>query len=238
MATPPTLASTTQSAWNSNATPKTFSETLGANTYLLVAGTGDDVTVWSTPTGGGLTYSTVQSVVPGAGFGSSAEVWSAPNASSQTYTQSLAKTSGASGNWGFMDTAWSGTPGFGTSVKAGPTNGGAPSVSITTSGNNSAVYCFIGDYSGSGISTRAWLTVNGTTPTAGNGFELVATASITYTTYAAYWPNCGNAGSITVGMSAPTQIWSIIAVEVLGTASSITANSRFVKQAINRASTY
>jgi hypothetical protein len=112
--------------------------------------------------------------------------------------------------------------GVGASVSNNTT--GTPSISITTTQDNSAVAVIIIDWNAADGASRTWLTVNSITPTSGNGGERTYFRNASfYTVYAAYWSDVGAAGAKTVGLSAPgSQQYSIIAVEVKGAASSAT----------------
>jgi len=133
-----------------------------------------------------------------------------------SYTLSAAATGG--GDWGDIALRFSGSAGPGGSSST--TGSGAPSLQLATTGDHSAVACIVLDWNGVSGTTRTWLTVNGVTPTAGNGYELDYTlVSGNYGVYIAYWPDAGPAGTVTVGMSAPAGMkYTAIATEVLGTA--------------------
>jgi len=134
-----------------------------------------------------------------------------------TYTLSVSST--GTGDWGDIALVFSGSAGPGASASG--TGTGAPSLAITTTQAHSAVAAIILDWNGVSGASRTWLTVNGTTPTAGNGYELDYTlVSGNYAVYVAYWPDTGaSAGPVTVGLSAPTGMkYTVIATEVLGQA--------------------
>lgn len=132
-----------------------------------------------------------------------------------TYTRN-----GAALHYGFCIAEFSGSDGFGASAKV-TSGSGAPSLSLTTTQDNSAIVVFVGDWNAINGSSRTWRTVNGFTPSAANGKELVyaGTAGSDYIVYAAYYPDAGTAGAKTVGLSAPTgQKYSVVALEVKGVA--------------------
>ncbi len=109
---------------------------------------------------------------------------------------------------------FSGSDGVGASNKAQGASG-SPSVSLTTTQANSAIVVICGDWN-----------ANSGTQTFTNNFSGTPTDltdypgdSSHYGVAIAYFPDAGAAGLKTIGMSAPTgQKWSIIAVEVKGTA--------------------
>lgn len=113
---------------------------------------------------------------------------------------------------------FSGSDGVGESNIATGTSG-SPSVSLTTTQANSAIVVMCGD----------WNAVSGT-QTFTNNFSGTATAltdypgdNARYGVAMAYFADAGAIGSKTVGMSAPTgQKWTIIAVEVKGSAGTVT----------------
>jgi hypothetical protein len=221
MGTPPTFVAEYETAFNSNTTPKTASVTVAAGDYLVVVGMSEDAAyTLSTPTGGGLTYTLQQSVV--VTDYCTAYIWTAPAPTSQSFTLSVSM-SGSSGWWGANCLRFSGATGIGASSKTNIASG-APSLGLTTSADNSTVVCASSDWTAADGSSRVWRTVNGFTPAAGGTGEATYFRDAShYAAYAAYWPDAGTAGSKTVGLSTPSgQKYSIISVEVLGTAGSDT----------------
>jgi hypothetical protein len=218
MATPPTFEAEYETAWSTVAAgAKTASVTVGVGDVLVVCGiTESNTYTLATPTGGGLTYTLQQSVVT-ADY-TACYVWTAVSASSQTYTLSVSM-SGGTGYWGFNCLRFSGSDGVGASSKTNVASG-APSLALTTGTDNSTIVVANGDWNAADGASRTWRTVNGITPTSGNGLEnTYARDSSRATFYVARWNDAGAAGSKTTGLSAPSgQKYSIIAVEVKGTA--------------------
>lgn len=133
-----------------------------------------------------------------------------------TLSVSSANSGTTAGTWGDIALVFSGTAGPGTS--ASTTGTGTATVTVTTTQDHSAIAVIALDWIPADGSSRAWLTLNGTTPTAGNGLEQVYFNNGDYAVYCAYWPDAGTAGAKTVGLSAPTGMkYTIIATEVLGT---------------------
>lgn len=131
-------------------------------------------------------------------------------------TYSLSQSSaGSTLDWGDMVVRFSASNGVGASVSG--TSGST--ISITTTGANSAIVCFVLDWNGVSGASRTWTTVNSITPSAGNGYELDYTlVTSNYTSYVAYYPDAGAIGAKTVGLTAPTGMApTILAVEILGT---------------------
>lgn len=133
---------------------------------------------------------------------------------------------GSALKWNLNVVRFSGSDGIGA-VPAGEaeTVDTAPSLSITTTSDNSAIVVFIGDWDAEDGTSRTWRTVNGITPTAGNGYELTYFRNASnYAVYIAYYPDAGAAGAKTVGFTAPASPKaSIVAIEVKGTTAAVTA---------------
>lgn len=151
--------------------------------------------------------------------------WTAPAAATQSNTATF--TRGGSGSatlFGGIVLQFSGSDGVGASAKTNVASG-APSLSITTTQDNSAIVVFVLDWSAVDGASRTWRTVNSVTPTAANGLERsYFRDSAQYTVYSAYYSDAGTAGAKTVGLSAPgAQKYSIIAVEIKGTAAAATS---------------
>jgi hypothetical protein len=218
MATPPTLVADYQSTWDAGTGQKDVSTTVGNGDILVVAAAVEDTSFTLATTGaGGLTYTLRQQVTTASNCG--VYGWTAPSTSAQTFTQTITK-SGGTADYGYDTFRFSGSDGVGASAKTNAS--GAPSLSITTTQDNSAIVVIVADWNAVSGSSRTWRTVNGITPVAtpGNGYErnyfLDGSA---YTTYLAYYPDAGTAGAKTVGLSAPSgQKYAIIAIEIKGTA--------------------
>lgn len=219
MATPPTLVNESEGTWSHTGTSETIAGVVtgaAANRALVVlAASADSPQTISSPTGGSLTYSLAQSNVLASN--SNTYAWTAIPSTSQTF--SLGLTGSANGApWTANVLTFSGSDGIGASSK---TNGtGGPSLAITTQAANSAICVIVADWNAASGTTRTWRTVNGNTPTAGNGQEKTYyTDGTNYTVYAAVYPDAGAAGLKTVGLSAPTGMkYTVIAVEIKGAA--------------------
>lgn len=124
---------------------------------------------------------------------------------------------------------FTGSNGIGNATRLTGTGVAAPSFAFFTNFHNSAIVYVISDWAATDGTTRTHRTVNGFTPTAGNGQELVYFRDASwYTVYAAYIPDAGNAGSKTIGISAPAGGDCLIAaVEIQGIPDPVeeTANS-------------
>jgi hypothetical protein len=215
----PTFVADYDAAWNSFTSPKTASVTTAVDDVLVICRAAEsEVSTFSLPTGGTGTYANQEDLGPTDYTRVRIDTVSA-GVTAQTYTLSCA-CSAAGLWWGAATARFSGSTGIGAAESTTGASGG-PSLDITTTQDNSALVVIVGDWAAVDGTTRTWRTVNGTTPTAGNGLELNYFRSAAhYTTYLAYYPDAGAAGLKTVGLSAPTgQKFTIAAVEVKGTAS-------------------
>lgn len=218
MATPPTLVDESEGVWSHTGTSETIAGVdtgaAAGRALVVLAASADSPQTVSNPTGGSLTYTLAQSNVISSN--SNTYVWTAIPATNQTF--SLGLTGGSNGApWSANVLTFSGSDGIGASSKGNSTGG--PSLAITTTAANSAILVIVADWNAVSGASRTWRTVNGITPTSGNGLEKTYfTDGSNYTVYAALYNDAGTAGLKTVGLSAPTgQKYTIIAVEVKGT---------------------
>lgn len=216
MPAPTFVAEYETASWTTTSASKTASPTTGAGDVFVVAGAvADNDNTINTPTGNSHTY-TLRQASTTAGDQTYVALWTT-TATAGSWTLTCTRAGGSANQWGFTSLRFSGSGGVGNSAV---TNGsGAPSLNITTTQANSSIVVIVSDWVPVNGSSRTWRTVNGITPTAGNGFERVYVfSSGQYTTYVAYYPDAGAAGVKTVGLTAPTgQTYSIAAVEILGT---------------------
>lgn len=140
--------------------------------------------------------------------------WTYVAPAGETITISFSSSGGTGDYFGGNVIRFSGSDGVGDSnIATGES--GSPSVSLTTTQANSAIVVIVSDWNANS-GTQTFTNNFSGTPTAltdypGDGAQ--------YGVAIAYFPDAGGAGSKTVGMSAPTgQKWSIIAIEVKGTA--------------------
>ena len=134
-----------------------------------------------------------------------------------TFTISVGSGTGGTSWFGFNVLRFAGCEAIGASAKTNVASG-APSLGLTTIGDNSAVVAFVGDWNATDGASRTWRTINSITPSSGGGDEVTYFRdAIHYAAYAAYWSDVGPVGTVTTGLSAPAgQKYSIIAVEVRG----------------------
>jgi hypothetical protein len=209
----PAPSATFTSGFSTTTTPKSVAVTASAGQLLVVwAASENSTTTVNTPTGGSLTYTLRQSVA--VANDCATYCWTA-TATGNVTVQATASAGGDT--WGLFVEVWPAGTTVGASNKTNLTTSGAPSLPLTTTAANSAISCWNSDFNAV-TTARTWLTVNGITPTSGNGLENYYEAvSLAATHYHAYWNDAGAAGSKTVGLSAPTnQAYSIIALELIG----------------------
>ncbi|HUS26088.1 MAG TPA: hypothetical protein VMY99_01950 [Nevskiaceae bacterium] len=216
MPAPTFVASYTVASYLTTTTPKTASVTTQAGDVVVIyAGTEDQFSSLTTPTGNGLTFA-LQQTVAVASF-STAYIWTAiDNVGGTNWTLSIDVVN--SQEWGFTCLVFRDSDGIGLSTRTNVTGPAAPSLDIVTTQDNSAIITYNADWSASDGTSRTWRTVNSITPTNGNGLELnYERDAAHYTIYGAYYNDAGTAGTKTVGLSAPaTQKYTIVAVEVRG----------------------
>jgi hypothetical protein len=222
MAAPTFVAEYEVASWNTGGNSKTVTPTTADDDLLVLVGGAEGAELTLDPAGNGMTYTLRQSITV-TDF-CAAFAWTAPATGASGWTLTVTKD-GNNLLWGVTALRFSGAGGVGTSAKTNTS--GAPSLSITTTQANSAIVVFVSDWNAADGTTRTWRTVNGTTPTIGNGLERTYFRnSSAYAVYAAYYPDAGAVGSKTVGLSAPSgQKYSIVAVEILGTADAETGET-------------
>jgi hypothetical protein len=161
--------------------------------------------------GGGLAY-TLKGSITASGH-CEAYGWTALPASTGALTTAVANSGGGTRFFGQGTTVLSGSDGIGATA----TSSTAQSVTLTTTQDNSAILVVISDWSaGNWGTTRPWTTINGAAGTELTYFR----DTVRYTTGRAYWADAGPAGAKTVGLSGLSGTWSVVAIEIKGTASS------------------
>lgn len=236
MATPPTFVADREGAsWDTTTSPKTtgsFDIAVNDAMVAVVADENDngDENYTTTNTGTGLTW-TEKTESSGT---SNADGWvqamTAVVAGAQSgITVSATRTAGTASKYGVNVVHFSGSDGIGASATTSGVGGDTPSLSITTSFDNSAIVYLVCDFNAADGTMptpgHTHRTVNGFTPTAANGQELTYFRNnLNYTIYVAYIPDAGAAGAKSVGISAPSGQDSVVtAVEVRGSAAAAAA---------------
>jgi hypothetical protein len=219
MATPPTLVNSYTTVFDTTAITKTMSVTTQAGDVVVVIGAADnDDNSFLTPTGNSITYTQKQYVHIGGQSFSDAAIWTGTDATGGTnWTLSLSRDS-TNNKWGAACLVFRGSGGVGASNKDNQASG-SPSLGLTTTQDNSAIVVIDDDWNAASGTSRTWRTVNSITPTSGNGLEYAyfdGSTGPSHTVYGAYYNDAGAAGSKTVGLSTPSQKYSIAAVEIKG----------------------
>lgn len=209
--TPPTFVAKYEPAWDAAQQSLNTSVTTEVGDVLVFAGLGSNANaIPGEPTGGtGLTWTLQQSVNVSTSW-CVVNLYTATATTAETFT--LSSTAAGSGaHWGFTVYRFSGVDSIGASAKANAS--GAPSLSLTTTADDSAVAVFAADWNSVDGSSRTWLTGAGTLTE-----ETYARVASAYTVFGGFHADAGAAGAKTVGLSAPTgQKYSMVAVELLGT---------------------
>lgn len=222
MATPPTTVGTVTTTFANATTPKAPTSNPAVQTGdVLVAfsvnadSNGSDNAI--SVSGGGLTWTEQRRVVQTNL--TEVTLWSAVAGSNTTITD-LSFASIAANFFGGGMVTFRGSDGISTDGLDTTNSAAAPSLAITTATPNEALVVVNGDWTAQDGTTRTWRTVNGITPTAGNGGEKVYFRDAAqYTAYAAVYSDSGAVGSKTVGLSAPGgQSYSLAAIGVKGAA--------------------
>ncbi len=219
----PSFISITQTAspsWGDSNTPKTTASIAVQNGDILVAAcmdaTANSSQAYSVSTASGSTSSwTPQGSRPASKNSQQADLflWTATATANGNITVSFTRTAGNASEYGGLVKVWRGSAGIGNvALNDNGTGSGSPTVSVTTTGNNSGLDFFNVD----------WSAVQGTvTFTASHGTPVSDFSEQSYTTVACYYAghvlDASTAGSKTFGMSAPTgQRYTDGVVEILG----------------------
>lgn len=222
---PPTFVSSTSTVFNTTATPKTTASIAVQNGDVLVASGMCEIAfttvavVLSISTASGSTSAwSLQADTPFADINHAyLRTWTATATATGNITVSFAQTAGGSKNFGGTVAVFRGSGGIGNKNTANNNvSSGAPTISVTTSGDNSALVYASSD----------WNATNGAPSfTASNGTPVAdltdqTTATVNYCNYSSHVVNAGAAGSKTMGMDFPiTQRYIASIVEVLGSGS-------------------
>lgn len=213
----PTFVASYSSVYNTTTSPKTVSVTTQAGDLVVVcAGDCQGDGTYTAPSGNSISFTNQQSIGVGVNYGG-ANIWTGTDATGGTsWTFSLSYS--ITREWGMTVIIFRNAGGVGASNQSNVDNA-APTLDVATTRNNSAVVTWSADWNALDGASRIWRTVNGITPTAGNGFELAygGTPANTYLGYCAYYNDVGVVGAKTVGLSVPGgQRYSIVGLEVLG----------------------
>lgn len=215
---PDLIASPTTSYITTGLSKTSTSLTVQVNDRLVVTASSEDAALTLTSISDTNTHSwTLEESVVVASF-CTVYIWTTTVTTPGTITITINANTGTR-EWGFTAYQWRTSDGIGVSAKTNISSG-APTLNLTTTQEKSAIVTVNGDWTAS-AAARTWRTINGTTPTSGNGFEKAYyNDAAAYTAYSAYWPDAGVAGTYATGLSAPTgQKYSIASIEVKGSTS-------------------
>jgi hypothetical protein len=222
--TPPTLIATYISNYNDTTTSQNVSVTTQAGDFLVVyAMTSATLMIPNTPTGNSITFTTVENNLSGS-VANGMVIWSGTDATGGTNWTLNCQWPGNTSNypWGFTCLVLRNTTGTDNHLylEGGPT--ASPLyVDLETFNNNSAVVALVSDASGV-TGTPTWLTVDGYTPTVGNGgVQLNNGSASIYYVHAAYYPLVSVAGINNYGISytGSSAYFGALAVEIKGSLS-------------------
>ncbi len=218
MAAPLFIASYT-SDYSTMGVTKTATVTTQPGDLLVVyaASEGGGYT-FTTPTGNGVTFTLQQSVAINNQW-CNAYIWSGIDLVGGSNWTLSGTWGGPTTHWGLTCLVFRNSSGVGASTGFN-VDSALPSLNLMSTKDNSAVVVLNADWYGVDGTSRAWLTVNGITPTSVNGKEIDYTfVSAIYTVYGAYYNDVGVIGSDTFGLSAPSgQKYSMVVLEVKGLA--------------------
>lgn len=206
----------------SSVTTVSGSITTSASTLIVLATCSEDsggaTTVFAVPTCTGLTFT---KAVDSAGSTSQGQAIIYSAADSAGGTRSITQTASPADFYGFAAASFTGASGIGASTATHTAGSTSQSLALTTTAANSGILFCLADWQAVNNTTRTYLTVNSFTPVSGGTGEVTYQwVSGQWTTYVAYWPNVGAAGSKTVGLSTTiTGGHAMAAVEILASAS-------------------
>lgn len=243
--TAPVPISSTATVFNTNTTPKTTAsiavqsgDVLVASAFGELAQNGGVAVVLAITTATGSTSAWAPREDTSFTDGNHAYIrtWTATATATGNITVSFSQTAGTAINFGGEVSVLRGSGGIGNVNKNNNNiSSGAPTISVTTTGANSALV----------FASTDWNATAGTvTFTASNGTPVSdladqSGAGASYCNYSFHVADAGAAGAKTMGMSSPsTQRYVCTVIEVLGTASAFIAAKSITLQSVNRAASF
>ena len=214
----PTFVASYSSVYDTGGNPKTVSVTTQPGDIVIVyAGSENGLDAFNTPTGNSISFTTEQSVHVNNTWADAA-IWSGVDSTGGTnWTLSLSRTT--TGQWfGLTCLVFRNSDGVGASAKINTTSSGSAALNLTTTQANSAVVTFATDWNTGSGTTRTWKTVNGVTPSNGNGLETSFHYDAShYIALGAYYNDVGAIGSSTYGYDTGASLkYSMVVLEVKG----------------------
>jgi hypothetical protein len=190
-----------EDAWNYNTlvTPS-FTPTAG-ELIVVKALNSERSQTFGTPTGGGLTFT--NRVDQNVTSHCRADIWTATVGGSPTAMTISLTVAASQQNHAFVVERWSGAKLAGSPAVINATGSGAPSAVETTIANNSVISWVNGDFDqGTGARTYRGTPTEEQYWTAGDCTGYFA------------WQTQATAGAVTVGLTAPSQTWTMAAIEI------------------------
>ena len=215
----PTYVQTVQTIWTSTATPKALPSINGALGDVLVVAVGDfDHSSGSTenPAFSSSPAETFTEQTQTAGI-ASADAW----AQTATAILSAARTglvvsvsnTAQSAPWGAALIQFTDATGVGASARSTGAGTAQPALAITTTQDNSAIVYFCANWTDDANAARTHrVPSGGSAPVEIGHYNDVSNGAMLW----AYCPDAGPAGAKTVGLTAPSGDYQIVAVEILG----------------------
>lgn len=216
----PTFIATYSTSYSNTTITGTMTVTTKPGDLLVIFGAMENNTAnLGTPSGNGIAFTLQTSVGAVSGNYAPIYIWSGVDTAGGTNWTLTTSASSTGNSWGttcyvFRNAA------VGTSAINSVSS--VYSMSITPTKANSAIITYISDWSAQADTQdiRVWQTVNGYTPSAGNGLEKdYQYVNGGYTVYGAYYPDAGATGTKTVGLSTgpgtPVHI-ALASIEVVG----------------------
>lgn len=213
---PPTFIASYSSSYSTTTTPRTISVTSQPGDLLVVIAAAENgAQVFTGVSGNGLTWTENESDQKNAVW-CDIRIYSATDTTGGTNWNLSVSRSASGYAFGATCFVFRNSDGVGQSNSAA--EDGYPTLDVTTTQQNSAIVVVNADWNATSGASRVWRTVNGITPTAGNGLErLYHYGSGVYTVYGAYYEDAGAPGTKTIGLSTPNQKYSIGALEIRDT---------------------
>jgi hypothetical protein len=220
VATAPTFVTDYQTAWDTTTSPKSVSVTTSTSDLLLVfAGAEPTGNTFNTPSGGGLTYTSLWQSLPPKASGVVC-MWKATAPSGQTFTLSMSVVEGSPVRWGFWVARYATTPGddafdfnWISSV-----DGSLPYGNVAATTDLGDIAFLAVDGAAVSGTSRAWGQVDGV-----GAVEKIYNRQINhYTVYAARWATSGLFNKHPAMTAPANQLWAAGAVQVKGSGNTVT----------------
>lgn len=210
---------------SNSAGPRTAAVVTNAGDWLVVIALAEDtLTVWGTPSGNSLTYS-LKATATGANRGR-VQIWTAQDNTGGSYNVSLTATTSPD-TWGLVVLRFDGSliSGVGPNVGSANNTTAQMNAAITTTAANSTVVAAAADWQALSLEGRVWANINNFLPTHANqGEQVYSLQQGNFTAYVGFWPDVGDAGSVTPSATRNTTGgWSMASIELLKATAPLTS---------------